>query len=83
VFTLHTSIMAVAEAALGRRGSDQLQRYTTDNAQVLLDPSVRDLPGAMPEIAPSPDFGANVERKFTERSIALQGGSGAGPSTFW
>ncbi len=72
VFTLNTSIMAVAEAALGRMGSDQLQRYTTDNAQVQLDPSVWELPGAMPEIAPSPDFGANIERKFTERSMALQ-----------
>jgi hypothetical protein len=72
VFTLNTSIMAVAEAAIGRMASTQLQRYTTDNAQVQLDPSVWELPGAMPEISPSPDFGANIERKFTERSMALQ-----------
>jgi hypothetical protein len=26
----------------------------------------------MPEIAPSPDFGRNIERKFTERSMVLQ-----------
>ena len=72
VFTLNTSIMAVAEAALGRMGLGQLQRYTTDNAQVQLDPSVWELPGAMPEIAPSPDFGANIDKLFTERSMALQ-----------
>ncbi len=29
VFTLNTSIMAVAEAALGRMGADQLRHYTT------------------------------------------------------
>ena len=37
-----------------------------------LDPSVWELPGAMPEIAPSPDFGSNMEKKFTERSSVLQ-----------
>ncbi|NUR09130.1 MAG: glycogen debranching protein [Nocardioidaceae bacterium] len=72
VFTLNTSIMAVAEAAIGRMAPSQLQRYTTANARVQLDPSVWELPGAMPEISPSPDFGANIERKFTERSMALQ-----------
>ena len=72
VFTLNTSIMAVAEAALGRMGPGQLRRYTTANAAVQLDPSVWELPGAMPEIAPSPDFGANIDKLFTERSMALQ-----------
>ena len=72
VFTLNTSIMAVAEAALGRMGADQLQRYTTGNAAVQLDPSVWELPGAMPEIAPSPDFPANIGQKFTERSSVMQ-----------
>ncbi len=72
VFTLNTSIMAVAEAALGRLGADQLQRYTTANARVQLDPSVWELPGAMPEISPSPDFGANIDKPLTERSMALQ-----------
>ncbi len=38
-----------------------------------LDPTVWELPGAMPEIVPSPDFDpANIDRKFTERSMALQ-----------
>ena len=72
VFTLNTSIMAAAEAALGRMGTGQLRHYTTGNARVQLDPSVWELPGAMPEVAPSPDFGSNMERLFTERSMALQ-----------
>jgi hypothetical protein len=72
VFTLNTSIMAVAEAALGRMGADQLRRYTTGNAAVQLDPNVWELPGAMPEIAPSPDFGANMDKLFTERSSVMQ-----------
>lgn len=72
VFTLNTSIMAVAEAALGRMGLSQLQRYTTANARVQLDPSVWEVPGDMPEISPSPDFGANIDKLFTERSMGLQ-----------
>jgi hypothetical protein len=73
VFTLNTSIMAVAEAALGRMAPSQLRRYTTDNARVQLARKVWELPGAMPEIVPSPDFQpANIDRRFTERSMALQ-----------
>ena len=72
VFTLNTSIMAVAEAALGRMAPTQLRRYTTGNAKVQVDPKVWEIPGAMPEISPSPDFGANIEKKFTERSSGLQ-----------
>ncbi|MEP6814752.1 MAG: hypothetical protein ABI873_04280 [Marmoricola sp.] len=49
-----------------------MPRYTDDNAAVQLDPSVWELPGAMPEISPSPDFGTNIDRLFTERSMALQ-----------
>jgi hypothetical protein len=30
------------------------------------------MPGAMPEIVPSPDFGANIDRLFTERSMVMQ-----------
>ena len=69
IFTLGTSIMAVSEAALGRA---QVRRYTTDNARVQLDPSVWEVPGDMPEISPSPDFGANIDKLFTERSMGLQ-----------
>jgi hypothetical protein len=72
VFTLNTSIMAVAEAALGRTAPTQLQRYTTANARVQLDPAVWEVPGDMPEISPSPDFGANIDKLFTERSMGLQ-----------
>ena len=31
-----------------------------------------EMPGAMPEIVPSPDFEANINRLFTERSMVLQ-----------
>jgi hypothetical protein len=72
VFTLTTSIMAVAEAALGRMGAGQLARYTGDIARVQVDPAVSEAPGEMPEISPSPDFGANIDKLFTERSSGLQ-----------
>ncbi|MDQ6849105.1 MAG: glycogen debranching protein, partial [Actinomycetota bacterium] len=71
-FTLTTSIAAVAEAALGRMGANQLRRYTDANATVQTSPSVWETPGAMPEISPSPDFGANIDKLFTERSMGLQ-----------
>ncbi|MEU8226675.1 glycogen debranching protein [Kribbella sp. NPDC048915] len=72
IFGLNTSIMAVAEGNFGRLGRDQQQRYTTGNARIQLDPSVWELPGAMPEIAPSPDSPANIGRPFYDRSMALQ-----------
>jgi hypothetical protein len=63
--------MAVAEGNYGRLA--QQRTYTTDNARLQLDPSLWEMPGAMPEIAPSPDFSpANIDRKFTERSMVLQ-----------
>jgi hypothetical protein len=72
IFTINTSIMAVAEGALGRMGANQLQQYTDDNARQQVDPSQWELPGAMPEISPSPDFKANIDQRFTDRSMALQ-----------
>lgn len=72
IFTLGTSIAAVAEAAVGRTGPAQLGQYTSDLARVQLDPAVWEVPGAMPEISPSPAFGANIDKKFTERSMGLQ-----------
>jgi len=72
VFTLTTSIAAVAEAALGRTGRDQLQRYTTDLARVQVDPALWEAPGLMPEISPSPDFGANIDKSLLERSSGIQ-----------
>ena len=72
VFSLNTGIMAVAEGNFGRLGEDEQQRYTTGNARIQLDPSVWEMPGAMPEIAPSPDFKANIDRPLYDRSMVLQ-----------
>jgi hypothetical protein len=72
IFSLNTAVMAVAEGNFGRLGTAQQQRYTTGNAQIQLDPSVWETPGAMPEIAPSPDFKANIDRPFYDRSMTLQ-----------
>jgi hypothetical protein len=72
IFSLNTSIMAVAEGNFGRLGQNQQQAYTTGNARIQLDPNVWETPGAMPEIAPSPDFPANIGRPFYDRSMALQ-----------
>ncbi len=72
IFTLNTAIAAVAEGALGRSGATQMGRYTTANATVQMSPSVWEAPGMMPEISPSPDFGANIDKLFTERSSGLQ-----------
>jgi hypothetical protein len=72
MFSLNTAIMAVAEGNYGRFGAGQQQRYTTANAAIQLDPSLWETPGAMPEIAPGGDFGANIDKPFTDRSMALQ-----------
>ena len=72
VFSLNTGIMAVAEGNFGRLGEDEQQRYTTGNARIQLDPTVWEMPGAMPEIAPSPDFVANIDRALYDRSMVLQ-----------
>ena len=72
IFSLNTSIMAVAEGNFGRLGPNQQQVYTTGNARIQLDPNVWETPGAMPEIAPSPEFPANIGRPFYDRSMTLQ-----------
>ena len=72
VFTLNSAIAAVSEGNYGRLGTDQQVRYMTGNARVQLDPEVWEMPGMMPEISPSPDFGANIDRLFTERSMVMQ-----------
>jgi hypothetical protein len=69
-FSLNTAVMAVAEGNYGRLGPQR--RYTNGNARIQLDPSVWEMPGAMPEVAPSPDFVANIERDFLSRSSVLQ-----------
>ncbi|MGW4064235.1 hypothetical protein ACWEGE_38505 [Amycolatopsis sp. NPDC004747] len=72
VYSLNTAIMAVAEGNYGRLGRTQQQRYTTANTRIQLDPAIWEKPGAMPEVAPSPDFTANIDRPFTDRSMVLQ-----------
>ncbi|HEX6351695.1 hypothetical protein [Actinophytocola sp.] len=69
-FSLNTAVMAVAEGEFGRLGPQRT--YTTGNARIQLDPSVWETPGAMPEVAPSPDFVANIDRPFYDRSMSLQ-----------
>ncbi|MFL6051355.1 MAG: hypothetical protein ACJ72W_00325 [Actinoallomurus sp.] len=70
-YSLGNGIMAVAEGNYGRL--TQQRTYTTDDARLQLDPSLWEMPGAMPEIAPSPDFDpANIDRPFTGRSMVLQ-----------
>ena len=72
VFTLNSAIAAVSEGNYGRLGEDQQIHYMTGNARSQLDRTIWEMPGAMPEIVPSPDFGANIDRLFTERSMVLQ-----------
>jgi hypothetical protein len=69
-FSLNTGVMAVAEGNFGRLGPQSV--YTTGNARIQLDPTVWETPGAMPEIAPSPDSPANIDRPFYDRSMTLQ-----------
>ena len=45
---------------------------SSGNARSQLDPSLWEMPGAMPEIVPGGDFGANIDRLFTERSMVMQ-----------
>jgi len=72
-FTLNTSIMAVGEGNYGRLGPAQQQRFTTANRRLQL-PTFDEQPGAMPEIAPSPDYSptGSIDKKFTERAMVLQ-----------
>jgi hypothetical protein len=71
IFTLNTAIMAVGEGNYGRLGAGQQQRYTDANASLQLIPP-DEQPGAMPEIAPSPDYGRSIDRGFTDRAMVLQ-----------
>ena len=80
IFTLNTAVMAVGEGNYGRLGPDQQQRFTTANANLQL-PDPDEQPGAMPEIAPSPDYGRSVNKPFTERAMVLQAWGAYG--TIW
>jgi hypothetical protein len=70
IFSLGNAVMAVAEGNYGRL--TQQQKYTDANARSQLDPSVWEMPGAMPEILPSPDFGTNLGMDFLSRSSVMQ-----------
>jgi hypothetical protein len=79
IFTLNTAIMAVGEGNYGRLGEDQQQHYTDANARLQLIPDEQ--PGAMPEIAPSPDYGRSIDKPFNERAMVLQAWGAYG--TIW
>nr|MBA2712197.1 glycogen debranching protein [Rubrobacteraceae bacterium] len=79
IFTLNTAIMAVGEGNYGRLGGDQQRHYTDANADLQLIPDEQ--PGAMPEIAPSPDYGRSINRPFNERAMVLQAWGAYG--TIW
>ena len=70
-YTLNTGVMAVGLGNYGLLGRDQQQRYTDDLAQLQLG-TVEEQPGMMPEIGPSPDFAANIDQPFNERSSLEQ-----------
>ena len=79
IFTLNTAIMAVGEGNYGRLGEDQQRRYTNANAKLQFIPDEQ--PGAMPEIAPSPDYGRSIDKPFNERAMVLQAWGAYG--TIW
>ncbi|MDQ6771733.1 MAG: glycogen debranching protein [Candidatus Dormibacteraeota bacterium] len=71
-FTVNTAVMAVAEGDYGRLAEQR--RYIDDNVRTQLQPN--EMPGAMPEIAPSPPhppyYGNSLSRLFTERAQVMQ-----------
>jgi hypothetical protein len=79
IFTLNTAIMAVGEGNYGRLGEDQQRHYTDANARLQFIPDEQ--PGAMPEIAPSPDYDRSIDRPFNERAMVLQAWGAYG--TIW
>jgi len=77
IFGLTTSIQSVGEGNYGRLGAGQQQRYTHALAETMFgEPATGgtpdEQPGAMPEIFPSPDQGANIDRCWTCRSMFMQ-----------
>jgi hypothetical protein len=81
VFTLNSAIAAVSEGNYGRLGADQQGVYTAGNARSQMDPTLWEMPGMMPEIVPGGNFGANIDRLFTERSMVMQAWGAYG--TIW
>ncbi len=81
IFTLNSAIAAVSEGNYGRLGANQQGLYTAGNARAQLDPDLWEMPGMMPEIVPGGDYGANIDRLFTERSMVMQAWGAYG--TLW
>jgi hypothetical protein len=77
IFSLNTAIQAVGEGNYGRLGAEQQRRYTDANVETMFaEPATNgtpdEMPGAMPEIVPSPGFGKNIDRCWTCRAMFLQ-----------
>jgi hypothetical protein len=77
IFGLTTSIQSIGEGNYGRLGASQQGRYTHALAETMFDEPATggtpdEQPGAMPEIFPSPDQGANIDRCWTCRSMFMQ-----------
>ena len=77
IFTLNTAIQAVGEGNYGRLGAGQQRRYTDANVETMFaQPATNgtpdEMPGAMPEIVPSPAFGKNIDRCWTCRAMFIQ-----------
>ena len=86
IFGLTTSIQSIGEGNYGRLGPGQQQRYTHALAETMFaEPATGgtpdEQPGAMPEIFPSPDFQANIDRCWACRSMFMQAWGNYG--TMW
>ncbi|HET7277452.1 MAG TPA: hypothetical protein VFJ22_05185 [Dermatophilaceae bacterium] len=86
IFGLGTSIQSIGEGNYGRLGAGQQQRYTHALAETMFaEPATGgtpdEQPGAMPEIFPSPDFQANIDRCWACRSMFMQAWGNYG--TMW
>jgi glycogen debranching enzyme len=75
-WTLPTSVMAVGEANYGRLGTDQALFYMGSIADQL----DLEMPGALPEISPSPDLQGGYDPfvDFRERAMFMQAWSSYG-----
>jgi hypothetical protein len=85
IFGLNASIQAVGEGNYGRLGPGQQERYLDALTQTMFsEPATGgtpdEQPGAMPEIFPSPDQGANIDRCWTCRSMFMQAWGNYGTS---
>ena len=73
IFSLNTAIQAVGEGNYGRR---RRRAATRANSAPMFEPD--EMPGALPEILPSPDFGdsedndRNIDRCWTCRAMFVQ-----------